>query len=479
MDRTLDAYCDYLSLRTLNALKRSGINTVRDLINLSGDEIIDIRGLGEKGFKEVDQLLKNIDVTVGSQYSFFVDESVDGPMDMKLMSDTLENWLNTALKPRSARALIDNFGLISGKPKKATLIADELGITRSRLGQILERSRDKLKVAIASDKIDPTIHQKLQKYAKQNTRLNDIKGVSDVYDNAAVARLYAKVTGEYEIYKNYYLKSEWLTNDTGKMDEKVGTVMAWLKSQVAFVSITDLVEQSGVQESVIRDLTQVKIKDGYIAIVNGHRKDGVNRVNLIHSVMRKNIKPMSMQEVSEQTGIDLESLRSYIYRVPGIVNVGNSIYALEEFGYSNKDSEAIAVDYLREWGTPRPMKEIVEHVLHYRVVNPDTVATAIYANPEVFTRFSNGYVALAEWGYESDAKKRAVFEVSAREAVLVVLEEATGPMSNRDILEAVKEKYGDKATSNLVTIAAATVELEKEGLLDLLGTSTYYYQIKR
>lgn len=54
-EKELDREIDDLDFtqRSLNCLKRSGINTLRDLVSKSEDEIQEIRNLGKKSFKEI------------------------------------------------------------------------------------------------------------------------------------------------------------------------------------------------------------------------------------------------------------------------------------------------------------------------------------------------------------------------------------------------------------------------------------------
>ncbi len=47
-----------LPLRTINSLKKSKINTLGDLISLSEEEILNIRGLGETSIKQINELIK-------------------------------------------------------------------------------------------------------------------------------------------------------------------------------------------------------------------------------------------------------------------------------------------------------------------------------------------------------------------------------------------------------------------------------------
>jgi DNA-directed RNA polymerase subunit alpha len=49
-----------LSVRSFNCLKRAGINTVKDLINKSEDDMMKVRNLGRKSLEEVQGKLKEL-----------------------------------------------------------------------------------------------------------------------------------------------------------------------------------------------------------------------------------------------------------------------------------------------------------------------------------------------------------------------------------------------------------------------------------
>lgn len=53
-----------LSVRSFNCLKRAGINTVEDLINKSGDEMMKVRNLGRKSLEEVMAKLDSLGFTL-------------------------------------------------------------------------------------------------------------------------------------------------------------------------------------------------------------------------------------------------------------------------------------------------------------------------------------------------------------------------------------------------------------------------------
>lgn len=48
-----------ISVRAYNCLKRSGINTIEDLCNLTEDDIMRVRNLGRRSFMEVLNVMKD------------------------------------------------------------------------------------------------------------------------------------------------------------------------------------------------------------------------------------------------------------------------------------------------------------------------------------------------------------------------------------------------------------------------------------
>ena len=458
-----------LSVRATNALMNNEIRTIRDLLALSDEELKDLKQLGAKAVDEIKDKLLDLS---GGKFSFVSKE-------FKTQNMGLDVWMNEKLKPNYVEILVDFYGLLDGKRKNLREVADSLGISHERVRQIKQKALKKLKRAIDNGCIDQEMLKKFDDYAEKQTKLQDINDLSEVYNNTAVARLLGDVA-RCHIFKNdWYFNSEWLVKDEVKLLEDWQKAKDWLDSQTGFVPLDELVKQSGVSRDKILDIKNVKLDDGYVAIVDARRKDGVDRAKVVKKIMQDEIRPMTIDEIAKKTGFDRESLRGLIYRIPGVVNVGNSIFALEEFGYSDKDSRELAIEYLKACGEPRHIDDIVKYVLHRRVVEAGSVQAAIYINTKDFTRFENGFVALAEWGYESDAKKKITYEVPTREAVLGVLKEnPERALSIRDISNEIVKKYGDKATSVMVTIGMEAKKMAEEGIVDVLGTKTYYYRLK-
>lgn len=470
LDARIDELTDNFSLRTINALMNNDITTVRELVVLRDEELKNLRGFGTRALDQVKGF--EFDLSTGG---------VELPKP-KVTEYKLHEWMVEKLKERQADALKRYYGL-DREREKGIDIAKEYGVSRERVRQILLGATRKIAKAIDTGEIEPEMVEKIRVAAENGTCLNNLNDLSPVYNSASVAEMIAVAKGWGRRTRIDGLKSDWLVSGSScesKIEDDVMKVLKWLECQPGLVPIEALAEQAEVSKELIFDLDSVRFEGEYVALINGYNKHGIDRSVRIRSYMVQKVKPVTVKEIKEEFELASEEVaRNILINIPGVVNVGKSVYGLTEYGYSNLDTRETIIDYLKQCGEPRHFSEIVRYVKHYRVVDDTSITAAIYAHPEDFTRFSDGYVALAEWGYSSDAEKRKVFEVTAREAVLEVLKEATEAMSNKEITEAVRQKFGNRATDAQVTISMASKALEDDGVLERLGNgNTAYYKIK-
>ena len=85
-----------LSVRTFNCLKRVGINTVDELLDLTEDDLMHVKNLGKKGFEEVIQKLNALGLSLKEEELHLVmgmDEP-DESLDFDPFEDILEDLLD-------------------------------------------------------------------------------------------------------------------------------------------------------------------------------------------------------------------------------------------------------------------------------------------------------------------------------------------------------------------------------------------------
>lgn len=79
-----------LSSRPLTNLKNAGFNTVGDIIDMTKDQILEIKGFGEKSYGELEKLLQNVNIEQ-IQTVLEPDVSTTTPSDREIPSTKLEN----------------------------------------------------------------------------------------------------------------------------------------------------------------------------------------------------------------------------------------------------------------------------------------------------------------------------------------------------------------------------------------------------
>jgi hypothetical protein len=280
------------------------------------------------------------------------------------------------------------------------------------------------------------------------------------------------------LYKDNWLNSEWIVDNDFNIEYQVNKAVDALRSQIGPVKINELADEFAVNEKVLYDIRSTTINDGLIVLNTNKRATGNDLAFEIKNYMDKIVRPVTVTEVCNALNLNLNQARGLIYRIPGVVNVGLSTYALEKYGYTGKPIIEIAAEFLAAEGQPTHIDRIVSYVQKYRLVKTHSIPTQLSVYSNIFTRLDDGYYALKEWGYEpSKLIKSNRLEVSAREAVIDILSDSNTPLSPKDVLTAVVHKFGDKSTNKSVTISSVLVDLHKEGIVAKLGTdrSPFYF----
>ena len=456
-----------LSIRTTNALMNAGVTTVEALIYTPKDAVRQFPGMGAVGMKEIYE-------------QGIIDKILNGTINTKSLGQSLElhDFFLTSLKPRQASIVTDYYGLTNAT-MTLDAIGQTMGVTRERIRQIIKSTLRKIKAGVASHEINPKIFDIIKTAASEYRPMNLVEEVSTVYVHESVIRLYADLfPEEIAVYRSPSLASDWLVNDTEEMGRRVDRAVQALKAQTGLVKIDELARAYDIDQHLLYDMEKVTIQDGLIVLNTNKRALGNDRAYEIGQLLEAAIKPLSIYDIAEQLQLDSVIVRSTIYRMPGVVNVGPSMYALEKHGYTNKDTADIIHDYLREEGSPVHMSQIISYVKRYRLVTDSAVHGAIGMNPELFTRLDDGYIALAEWGYEGKDLKNTRLEVPAAEAFMAVLAADTEPRSQKEILERVVGMYGSRSTGSAVTIASTLKKMVDAGTVTKLGAERApYYTI--
>lgn len=444
----------YFSKKTRNALISGGILTLGDLSRYTyNDLLVSFQGMGQAGAREVGSYLSHgiLGVTDSVEFHEFV------------VNNIRENQ----------RMIFDRYYGLTNLSSKSTLeeVASEFGLTRERVRQINKAVLDKIGRAIRSKIINPDIEFTILEYV--NSPVQEVPELSDVYHKRGVLRVYldTKILGV-TLYKNYWLKSEWIIDGGFNIEYQVNKAVDALKAQIGPVKINELADEYSINEKILYDINKTTISDGLIVLNTNKRATGNDLIWMVGNYMDKTVRPVTVSDIAQELNISTTSARGLVWRVPGAVNVGLSTYALEKYGYSNNTTAKIAEELLEKEGQPVHIDKIISYVTKYRLVNDGSVPAAMSVASDIFSRLGDGYYALRKWGYESVAKDKYRLEVPAKEAVLDILSRSGIPMSPNDVLKAVVDQYGDKSTNKTVTVSSVLVNLYKKGVLIKLGTDS-------
>ena len=449
-----------LSARTTNALTNNGIHTLRELSELSFSDLSELRGLGAKGVSELSAFGISAFTLRRGTVTYTRSESV-----------SFQDYITSSLKERQLRIIERYYGLV-GAASTLQIVGEEEQVTRERVRQIIKKTLVKIKKDIDSGRVYPSPKEALVVAAEELTPINALPELSSVYPDEAMALLFADIyPEEISIFKSPRLQNAWVVSDSDAMSAIVDRSYDALMQQVGPVHITELAKVHEIPEGVLYDFTGTTISNEFIVLSTNRRAMGVDRVYEITQLMDSTVRPMSVSEIAKHLGVNERIARSLLGRVPGVVNVGLSTYAMEKYGYSNKKTAEIIYELLTLEGEPVPMDRVIDYVQKYRTVSDGAVYGAISVESHLFSRLDDNYLALSEWGYEPAEQKVRKLEVSAVDAVMHVLERGEAPLSQGEILKRITATFGDKSTGSQVTVASVLKKLVESGVVRKLGTS--------
>jgi serine/threonine protein kinase len=140
-----------LSTRALNALLRVNVLSVRDLLALPARRIVGMRGVGHRTRRELADVLQQLQarfpgVEARSEPASTESSDNSAPLvsSVDLLADRLLVRRADAADSRALRALLSlDDGDGSAAWRSQTIVAEELGVTRARVGQILGKARER------------------------------------------------------------------------------------------------------------------------------------------------------------------------------------------------------------------------------------------------------------------------------------------------------------------------------------------------
>ena len=435
-----------LSPRTMNALYSNEIKNLYDY--LMCDCVGDLRGFGSKSRDEMDRLIDSINM------------NPEAHLISKRPAQSFYEFIQSQCTERERDLLERYFGLIDDQPLIGHAIAEHYGITSSRLHQILQKGLHKVIRGVASQQIIPeTLRDLRQTVAAGGQRINQIAELDSFYTNLGIVRLLCRIE-PFSIYGRH-LKHAWLIPRDKQRVYDWDFVVAknLIRESNIPLPLSELAEKSGISEKMLADLDGFEILDGQISTQK------IYRMTRAQEYMLKVGRPVKVAEIAELVDIPIEQARNLLLYMPEAVNIGRSVYALKEQGFSNASTVELVYKIIADIDDPVPRQQIYDYVQHYRQIGKSAVDLAIYDNPDLFMEFASNTVGLADWEFRNyqpaEKTTRPTYEIPAETAVLEIINNADEPLTSDLIRERIRETYGDRASSKAPTVMAALSALVK------------------
>lgn len=437
------------------------------------DDIRSINQLAELGYVTISDLAKiDSSSTITARTASTIITSLDYLLEDSLLLARVENItieeMLDSLKSNQKRVLLESYGLLHEKSSLQG-IGNVLGVTRERVRQVRNAGLHKLR-----KRFDPMSSEQIQRllaYARATTRLEDIDDITDIYKNTEIIEMLkdAFPSLSITIHENKYLSTKVLieVSRVHPFDEKIESIIDTLQYQIGFVPIDDVADNFSLDPRIILSLKNTATEDGHIALESNHNI--FQRVfDVVVETLREEGKPMTTQQIAEKSGLRLGQVRGVVMRKEKhtFANVGQSTYALTEWGFSELPTDELAYRYIKDSGEPRLAKQVLRYVSSHKKIEDSSILASISLDQRIVP-IRPGIYSLKEWGDENYYTHRN-FEIKCTDGIIEVLSEAQRPMTIKEVLEVFGEKYGDKITDSYQTLNATMKKLESKNIVKTL-----------
>lgn len=131
-----------LTVRAYNCLKKENINTLKDLLDCSEYDLMNIRNFGSKSLGDVNNCIKRF----RKEFDRYRIEKINRPT----ISEDINNFLEEVLNSREMKIIKSRYGLFPGGSKKTLEeVGKEFGVTKQRIRQIQRKSIKKIHTSIS------------------------------------------------------------------------------------------------------------------------------------------------------------------------------------------------------------------------------------------------------------------------------------------------------------------------------------------
>lgn len=447
-----------LSIKTINALERSGIHTLQDLLVASEFDLKSIRGLGEHGVAEIEAVFEKYNELTDNDF-------VEDPISFGNILD------GTSMDERKKEILIEYY---NSQPKiTLQVIGDRHGISKERVRQILVKGTKVLNKTYNNGAIDQAILSAIDEAAEARTEVNMLNIKDPYFTGTGIAFLVSSFTPKkYKILKSPSINGEWLVKKEDNVEEILSLLIAKLKNDPYPTQISKIKNVYSIDENLLLSIKDIIEKDGYVTHKSNKIVTGKDRFAVVSNYLKTIHRPATIQEIYENTNLTENQVRSATADRHRYVNVGKSMYDLVEEEYGDLSIEDLAKNYLTAEGNAVKIDTLINYIQKYKSETTETIFLQLIKSQEI--RKYDNFFLLKNWSDDRIVvTKRNNYELNLEDVVFEIINASNDIFTNEKVYKVITEKYKDKVSNNINSINAMLVRLANKNLINRIDAGCY------
>lgn len=313
--------------------------------------------------------------------------------------------LLAGLSKRQKEIIIRRFGLKTNKKETLEAIGKSLGITKERVRQIEKISFTKIKEKIKQyQKVFQYFIKELKKtggFRKEDiliSKLSDKKYHPYILFFLTIGEMFHKAPETNEHYCFWYVAPL----DLDSIKNQINLLSNKIKEFNKLISLKELSSLSNIKENILSSYLEISKmiqnnKDGFWGLKTWPEINPKGVKDKAFLVFKQKQQPLHFREVARFINPPAfpQTVHNELIKDPRFVLVGRGTYALKEWGYKGGNVKDVILDVLKQSQSPLPKNIILQEVLKYKLVKPNTILLNLN-NKKYFSKDSQGNYTIRE-----------------------------------------------------------------------------------
>lgn len=332
-------------------------------------------------------------------------------------------------------------------------------ISRQAISLKINKVLAGIKDGFKTNRIAPFIYSSVMDKVSHCCPLDEKHDFDPVLSNRAVIRIFCSIfPGSIDTYRHACIRRVWAFNRSNNIGAMIHKAREYL-AEVTYCTKEELMSATGMSGELIDDIIFIHHYGSFVSTITQEKYFDVFFYTREHAS-----EVFTVKDIADEYGLDEKYVRNTLLRIPNVVNVGLSKYAMVSEADNNQPYKTldIIVDLLKKAGKPLYRDYLVNEVLKKRDINRSSVIQAIYQNGDLLMDIDDNKVALTKWGYKPKEIDHNEYETKVEDAVLAVLKSSFFPMTIKDIAKEINDRFGSNASDNVVSIHSALQKLKQK-----------------